>query len=134
MESKIPFFSIILPIYGVEPYLERCIKSIIDQNFASYEIILVDDGSKDRCPEICDRYVEENSKIKVIHKKNEGLGMARNTGLKNACGKYVFFVDSDDYLLPNVLKDTHDFLKLNNTDIVFIGSLFNGAEKVKESD
>ena len=88
--------SVIVPIYNVERYLDECIKSIISQSFINLEIILVDDGSPDRCPEMCDGYAKQDQRIKVIHKKNGGLGFARNSGLDVATGDYVMFVDSDD--------------------------------------
>ena len=90
--------SIIVPIYNTEMYLHRCIKSLLDQSFKDIEIILVDDGSPDRCPEICDYYAAQDSRIRVIHKSNAGSGMARNSGLEIATGKYIGFVDSDDYI------------------------------------
>ena len=92
-----PFFSIIVPIYNVENYLEQCLNSILDQTCSDYEIILVDDGSCDRSGEICEQYANINKKIKVIHKKNEGLSVARNTGYSVAGGKYLIFIDSDDW-------------------------------------
>ncbi len=100
-----PTFSIILPIYNVEKYLRECIESIISQTFKDYEIILVDDGSKDSSPAICDEYAEKYDFIEVVHKPNGGLSDARNVGLGYAKGEYVFFVDSDDYLIDeNVLQ------------------------------
>lgn len=90
--------SIIVPIYNVEKELDRCIQSIINQTYQDLEIILVDDGSPDRCPTICDRYAEQDFRIKVIHKENGGLSSARNAGLRIASGEYVLFVDSDDYI------------------------------------
>lgn len=90
--------SIIVPIYKVEPYLERCIDSLINQTYENLEIILVDDGSPDKCPILCDNYVKKDSRVKVIHKKNGGLSDARNAGLQMATGKYVMYVDSDDYI------------------------------------
>ena len=90
--------SVIVPIYNVELYLERCIKSIINQTYRNLEIILVDDGSPDRCPQICDEWCAKDERVKVIHKDNAGLGMARNTGIEHATGEYVYFVDSDDYI------------------------------------
>lgn len=89
--------SVIVPVYNVEKYLRTCIDSLLSQNFMPYEIILVDDGSTDTCPFICDEYANANEIIKVIHKKNAGLGYARNTGIENANGDYITFVDSDDY-------------------------------------
>lgn len=95
---KNEMISIIVPIYNVERYLERCVDSLRNQTYASIEIILVDDGSKDGCPEICDEYVRKDKRIKVIHKQNGGLSDARNAGLNEASGKYVMYVDSDDYV------------------------------------
>ena len=90
--------SVIVPVYRVESYIEYCIQSIQNQTYKDLEIILVDDGSDDGCPEICDRYAKEDKRIKVIHKKNEGLASARNVGLEAATGEYISFVDSDDYV------------------------------------
>jgi len=90
--------SIIVPIYNVEKYLDRCIQSLVNQTLKDIEIILVDDGSPDNCPIMCDEYVRKDPRIKVIHKNNEGLGYARNSGLKMVTGEYVAFVDSDDYI------------------------------------
>ena len=92
-----PLFSIIIPVYKVEKYLEECVNSILNQTFTDYEIILVDDDSPDNCPELCDKFAECNKNIKVIHKKNGGLSSARNEGLVHAIGKYIIFIDSDDY-------------------------------------
>lgn len=90
--------SVIVPIYNVEPYLNRCIDSILNQTYKNLEIILVDDGSTDRCGEICDEYEKINKQVTVIHKKNGGLSSARNAGLEIARGDYIGFVDSDDYI------------------------------------
>ena len=90
-------FSIIVPIYKVEKYLNQCVDSILSQDFSDYEMILVDDGSPDNCPYICDEYSKKNSKVVVIHKENGGLSDARNAGIMAAKGDYLFFVDSDDY-------------------------------------
>ncbi len=92
------FFSIIIPIYKVENLLERCVKSVCEQTYKDIEIILVDDGSPDNCPSMCDEYEKKDSRIKVIHKENGGLSDARNKGLEVATGDYVIFVDSDDYI------------------------------------
>ena len=93
-----PMVSVIIPVYKTEQFLDECLNSVIGQNHPALEIILVDDGSPDSCPEICDRYAETYDRVKVIHKKNEGPGPARNTGLEAASGKYIAFVDSDDCL------------------------------------
>lgn len=90
--------SIIVPIYKVELYLERCVNSLINQTYKNIEIILVDDGSPDQCPQMCDNYAKIDSRTKVIHKKNGGLSDARNAGLRIATGEYVMYVDSDDYI------------------------------------
>ena len=98
--------SIIVPVYGVEKYLHKCVDSLLNQGLLrnEYEIILVDDGSPDRCPAICDEYAAKNENIKVVHRQNGGLSAARNSGLDVAVGKYVQFVDSDDYLEPKALE------------------------------
>lgn len=113
--------SIVLPIYNVEMYLDRCLKSIVSQTYTNLEIILVDDGSPDRCPEICDEWAERDSRIKVIHKQNAGLGMARNTGMENATGKYICFFDSDDYVELDIIEKTVALAQKNNADIVTFG-------------
>lgn len=89
--------SFIIPIYKVELYLEQCVNSVLDQTYRDIEVILVDDGSPDRCPAICDSYAEQDSRVKVLHKPNGGLSDARNAGLKIATGDYVIFMDSDDF-------------------------------------
>ncbi len=111
------FFSIIVPIYKVEKYLHKCVGSVLAQTFSNFEIILVDDGSPDDCPKICDDYAKKDTRIKVIHKKNGGLADARNAGIVSATGEYVIFIDSDDYWDDNealekiqkiVLEETPD--------------------------
>ncbi len=114
-------FSIIVPIYNVEAYLSDCIESIIKQQFARYEIILVDDGSPDQCPKICDEYKGKDKRIKVIHKINGGLSSARNAGLQIAKGKYILFVDSDDLIAENSLNDIYKCIVSNNyPDVIFL--------------
>ena len=90
--------SIIVPIYGVDEYLNKCIDSIVNQTYKNIEIILVDDGSPDKCPQICDAFSQKDKRIKVIHKKNGGLSEARNVGIDHANGEYFIFVDSDDWI------------------------------------
>lgn len=96
--------SVIIPVYNVEQYLDCCIQSIQNQTYNDLEIILVDDGSPDRCPQICDEYAKNDKRIKVIHKKNAGQGLARNDGLDIARGEYFIFVDSDDFLAENAIE------------------------------
>lgn len=98
--------SVIVPIYQVEAYLPRCLDSILAQTMRDYELILVNDGTKDNCPQIMDAYAAKDSRIRLVHKENGGLSSARNAGLEIARGKYVAFVDSDDYIAPTLLEDT----------------------------
>ena len=116
-----PLISIIVPVYKVEKYLKKCIDSILNQTYKNYELILVDDGSPDCCPIICDNYAEKNDRVIVIHKQNGGLSDARNTGIAIAKGDFICFVDSDDYvsedfcelLLNAVLKSNADMAICN---------------------
>ena len=116
---KQPKVSVVVPIYNVEPYLVMCLESLLNQTLKEIEIILVDDGSPDNCPQICDEYAQRDSRIKVIHKKNAGLGMARNSGIEIATGKYIAFLDSDDIWLPNKLSDQLKVFEKSEVAIVF---------------
>lgn len=120
--------SVIIPIYNVERYLERCIQSVTNQTFKDIEIILVDDGSLDKCPHICDKYAEEDNRIKVIHKQNGGLSSARNAGLNHAKGEYVAFIDSDDFVHPNMLERLYRETRKIKYDIVY-GAVYYGWSK-----
>lgn len=122
-----PKVSVVLPIYNVEKYLNRCIESVINQTYVNLEIILIDDGSPDNCPTMCDEWAEKDGRIKVVHKKNAGLGMARNTGIKNATGKFIFFVDSDDYIELNAIEKCVNAALNNNAENVIYG--FNKINK-----
>lgn len=113
--------SVIVPVYKVEKYLERCVESIRRQTYSNLEIILVDDGSPDRCPEICDGYVKLDSRIQVIHKKNGGLSDARNAGIEIAKGKYIGFVDSDDYIHPEMYENLYKAIVKYRADISVCG-------------
>lgn len=119
MKTKI---SVIIPVYNVEKYLDRCVNSIVNQTYRDLEIILVDDGTRDRSGQICDRWTQKDSRIKVIHKSNGGLGSARNVGIKIAEGEYIAFVDSDDYIAPSICQDCIDQLKKHKADICYFGS------------
>ncbi len=110
--------SVVIPVYNVEQYLSRCVESVINQTYQSLEIILVDDGSPDKCPFICDQYAEHDRRIKVIHKKNGGLASARNAGIKEASGKYLFFVDSDDWLDLDGLGKLYQLAEQYDVDFV----------------
>ena len=113
--------SIIIPIYKVEKYLRQCIESVIAQTYINIEIILVDDGSPDNCGKICDEYAEKDSRIKVIHKKNEGLSVARNVGIDIANGAYLMFVDSDDWVEPTFCERALETAILHSVDCVAFG-------------
>lgn len=110
--------SVIIPIYKVENYIDKTIASVVSQSLYELEIILVDDGSPDSCPKIIDMWQKKDARIKVIHKNNEGVTIARQTGLNNASGEYIFFLDGDDYLMPHCLKQLYDAAKHNNADWV----------------
>lgn len=113
-----PYFSVILPVYNVALYLERCVDSVLSQSLKDYEIILVDDGSTDASGQICDAYAEKHPNIRVIHKINGGLASARNAGLELAQGEYVWWVDSDDWIEPGALEQLHKASCENMPDIV----------------
>ena len=102
MSDNNELISIIVPIYNVQKYLDRCMKTLLNQTYRNIEIILVDDESPDECPKMCEEYAKIDQRVKVIHKKNGGLGFARNSGLEIAQGKYIIFVDSDDYVTENM--------------------------------
>ncbi len=112
-----PLITVIVPVYNVEGYLNRCVESIANQSYRNLEIILVDDGSHDGCPGLCDTWGKSDSRIKVIHKKNGGVSSARNAGLDIACGEYIAFVDADDYISSNMLEKLANGATLNNCDI-----------------
>ena len=106
-----PLISVIVPVYRVEEYLERCVKSILSQTYKNLEVILVDDGSPDQCPAICDACAEKDVRVKVIHKENKGLSGARNAGIDAASGEYLAFVDSDDYVSPHFIEELYQLLQ-----------------------
>lgn len=113
-----PLISIIVPVYKVEKYLDRCISSIVNQTYKNLEIILVDDGSPDSCPQKCDEWAEKDSRIKVIHKDNGGLSSARNVALDIAIGDYIGFVDSDDYIALDMYEKLLSVLANHRIDII----------------
>lgn len=129
------FFSVILPIYNVEKYLPECVESVLKQTFKDYEIILVDDGSKDNSGKICDEYANKDSRIKVIHKENGGLSDARNVGTKQANGEYIVYVDSDDYIIDErFLETVHSKITETDGDIVIykFSKLYDDTKKIDE--
>ena len=126
MDEKI---SIIIPVYKVENYLEKCIDSILCQTYRNLEVILVDDGSPDKCGEICDRYAAKDNRVKVIHKKNAGVARARNDGIDIATGDYISFIDSDDWIAENAYEVLYNGLKEYNADCS-VGGCVNVLKKM----
>lgn len=116
-----PLISVIVPVYKVEAYLDRCVQSIVDQTYRNLEIILVDDGSPDNCPAMCDVWAAKDDRIKVIHKPNGGLSDARNAGMAVAAGVYMGFVDSDDYIAPNMYQLLYEHIISDACDIAACG-------------
>ena len=117
MSQEKALISIIIPVYKVEKYLEKCIQSVINQTYENLQIILVDDGSPDNCGKICDEYAQKDHRIEVIHKSNGGLSDARNKGLEIAKGEYIGFVDSDDYIEADMYEVLYNLLKQYNADV-----------------
>ena len=116
--------SVIVPVYNAEEYLKRCVDSLRNQTLEDIEIILVDDSSTDSSLEICKDFSGKDSRIKVIHKENEGAGMARNAALRVATGKYIGFVDSDDFVEPDMFKSLFEKAEENESDLVMSGVMF----------
>ncbi|MGZ4881166.1 MAG: glycosyltransferase family 2 protein [Halobacteriota archaeon] len=124
MSSKhVGLISVLVPVYNAESYLSRCVDSIIAQSYQNIEIILVDDGSTDRCGDICDRYAASGSRISVIHKTHGGPGSARNAGLSRAQGEYIGFVDADDYISPTMYENLYMAAVTHKADIVQTGMI-----------
>lgn len=121
MKSNLPLVSIVVPIYNVEIYLTKCIDSIINQTYQNLEIILVNDGSTDKCFDICEEYKDTDERIKVINKENGGLSEARNYGIDIAKGEWITFVDSDDYVHPEMIESMVSLAKSKNGDIIICG-------------
>ena len=117
-ECSKPLVSIIVPVYQVVDYVGVCVESLLRQTYKNLEILLVDDGSTDGSGEICDEYANRDNRIRVIHQENQGLSAARNTGLDQALGEYVAFVDSDDAVLPDFIETLYDLADRYQADIV----------------
>ena len=118
---ELPLISIIVPVYDVEKYLNKCIDSLLCQTYQNIEIIIVDDGSPDNCPQMCDYIAKKSNKIVVYHKENGGLGSARNFGVRKANAEWIVFVDSDDYVLPEYVQYMWNLLRRYGADIVSCG-------------
>jgi glycosyltransferase involved in cell wall biosynthesis len=134
MENPDIFFSIIVPVYNDDTHLPRCLDSILAQTYQVYECLLIDDGSTDNCPVICDSYSKKYKHISVYHKKNEGISKTRQFGLDHAKGSYIFFVDSDDWVQPFLFDTVYQsIIRDGNTDILymdFYNETFNGKQKL----
>lgn len=129
-----PEISVIVPVYKVEPYIHKCVDSILAQTFTDYELILVDDGSPDTCGNICDEYAQKDARIHVIHKENGGLSDARNAGVKIACGEYVIFIDSDDYIDADMLSYLYENLKKADADMATCGIYEVYADRIEKQE
>lgn len=130
-----PKISVIVPVYRVEKYLGRCVNSLLGQTLSDIEIILVDDGSPDGCPALCDEFAKKDGRIKVLHKENEGLGLARNSGMSLAVGEYIAFVDSDDYVKSEMYRTLYEAAQRENADIAMCGlCCIGGIMNAKEND
>ena len=113
--------SVIVPVYNVEEYLERCVDSILRQTYTNLEVILVDDGSTDNCPQICEQYASFDKRVRVIHQSNGGLFAARNAGIDAAKGEYLSFIDSDDFISEDMYTSLYGNLKKYDADIAACG-------------
>ena len=129
MKNENPLISIVIPVYKVEKFLGRCVESVVNQTYKNLEIFLIDDGSPDNCPQICDEWAEKESRIKVIHLENAGVANARNTALKQISGDYVGFVDSDDYVEPDMYEKLLDTALKNDADITFCSYQINDEDR-----
>lgn len=128
-----PLVSVIIPVYNVESYLEECLESVRNQTYKNIEIITVNDGSTDDSPLILERYAKENSNIKTIHQKNSGVSAARNRGLEEATGKYIYFLDSDDYILPETVGNIIEKMEKHQLDVVRFGAKPFSEDKGSEN-
>lgn len=126
--------SIIVPVYKVEDYLENCVNSLLNQSYINIEIVLVDDGSPDSCPKLCENYARVDSRVKVIHKENGGLSSARNAGIVAATGKYITFIDSDDYVNIHYIEILVNAMQRYDTDIAVCSYDIVSPEKVNSED
>lgn len=126
-------YSVIVPIYKVEKYLNKCIDSILAQTYKNFELLLIDDGSPDRCPQICDEYAALDKRVRVIHKKNGGLVSARNVGIEEARGEYICYVDGDDWIDEKLLESVYEkALRIKSPDVVIFGIVKKFANRDEE--
>ena len=133
MEQLKPVISVIVPVYNVEKYLEKCVQSVLAQTFKEIEILLIDDGSKDASGRLCDQYALKDGRIRVIHKENGGLSDARNRGIMEARGDYLSFIDGDDYIEPDMLGSLYDNLIRENADVAMCGIFSEYADRIQRT-
>ena len=126
--------SIIVPVYNVEKYIEKCLNSLISQSYKNIEIILIDDGSKDNSGKICDKYKRKDPRIKVIHKENAGVSEARNSGMQKATGEYLCFVDADDFVMNDYIEYLHQLIVKGSSDIAICTKMFSNFNEKQTSD
>ena len=131
--TKSPLISVIIPVYNVEKYLRECLDSVLAQTYKNLEIILIDDGSSDNSGQICDEYAAKDSRIKVIHQVNQGVSAARNAGLKAARGQYIGFVDSDDYIKPDMYEYLYQLISKDNADVAMC-NFYKGSFRTSSKD
>lgn len=131
MEKNKPVISVIVPVYNVEKYLDKCVNSVCAQTFRDIEILLVDDGSKDRSGRMCDAYALTDNRIRVIHKENGGLSDARNRGIEEACGSCLAFIDGDDYIEPDMMEMLYNNLCKEDADVSMCGIYSEYADRIK---
>lgn len=129
MKNENPLISIVIPVYKVEKFLGRCVESAVNQTYKNLEIFLIDDGSPDNCPKICDDWASKDDRIKVIHLENAGVANARNTALKQATGDYIGFIDGDDYVEPDMYQQLVELAMKYNSDITFCSYQINDEDR-----
>ena len=123
-----PLISVIVPVYNVENYLDQCVQSVVNQTYSNLQIVLIDDGSPDHCPQMCDAWAKKDSRIQVIHQKNQGVSAARNAGLQVAEGDWIGFVDSDDMLPTNAYETILKIAEMKNVELIFY-NYYSGIKK-----
>ena len=121
MSQDAPLVTVVVPVYKTEPYLNQCVQTLQSQTFQNIEILLIDDGSPDKCPALCDVYADQDERIRVIHKENGGLSSAREAGIQNASGDYILVVDSDDWIEPDTVASCIEAAQRDNADCVMFG-------------
>lgn len=126
--------SVIMPVYNVEKYLERTVESVLNQSFQDLELILVEDGATDTSAQLCDAFAQKDSRVKVLHKKNEGASIARNKAMELVQSKYIYFMDADDYIEKSMLEEMYNMMETNQLDLVVCGFYFETEGKNKEGE